>query len=129
VASAGLPEMLDNLARGRFAGRFITRLPRVLTLVVDLGLGDVMGVDLPGAIGVTPADGSDAVQYRLVSVVLQQLGARGHCTSRTVALAVDDTSMWHNRDDHVATKVAGDGYGGFAGRGRIAFYVRDFILE
>jgi hypothetical protein len=75
VAWAGPPEVLDNLARGRFAGRIITRLPGVLTLVVDLGAGAGVGVDLTGAIGVSPADGSDAVQYRLVSVVLQHLGA------------------------------------------------------
>ena len=37
--------------------------------------------------------------------------------------------MWHNRDDHVASEEAGDAYGGFAGRGRIAFYVREVILE
>jgi hypothetical protein len=47
------------------------------------GRGGWVGVDLPGAIGVTPADGSDAVQYLLVSVVRQRLGARAlHFTSR-----------------------------------------------
>jgi hypothetical protein len=37
--------------------------------------------------------------------------------------------MWHDRDVHVASEEAGDACGGFAGRGRIALYVREFILE
>jgi hypothetical protein len=76
ASSTGLPGVLDNLALGRFAGRIITRLPRVLTLAVDLGAETRadLDVDPPGAIDVTPADGCDAVQYRLVSVVLQHRG-------------------------------------------------------
>ena len=61
VASAGLSEVLDNLARGRFAGPVITRLRRVLTQVADRGTGAGVGVDLPGAIGGTPAAGGAAV--------------------------------------------------------------------
>ena len=130
LASTGLLDVLGNLRRGCFAGRIIKRLPRVLTLVIDLsGEEDDPGVDLPGAIGVTPADGGDAVQYRLVSVVVQHLGPRVHYTSQTVDSVSDETLIWRIRNDNVNYLEDGDAFGGFAGRGRIAFYVREFILE
>jgi hypothetical protein len=130
VASNGLDEALEGIRRARFGRRIIAKLPRVLTLVIDIRAQEAeTGVELPGAIGVTPADGGESVQYRLVSIVLQHLGPRGHCTSQTVAVADDGTSMWRTRDDGRGGFEAGDGFGGFCGRARIAFFVRDFILQ
>jgi hypothetical protein len=91
VASAGLPEVLDNLGRGRSAGRFITRLTRVLTLV-DLGAGAGWASICRASSALRPRTGGTPCST-CSSLSCASAWAHGHSNSRTVASAVDGTSM------------------------------------